>query len=127
ETGPSDGALGPADPLRHGGLGHDVGLRDLAGGEPAYGPEGEGDRRRWAQVGVRAQEVQLQAVVAARRDTGWWVAPEAHLAVSPRGVRAHQIDEHPPGGGDEPALRVRRCAVLPRVAGSDQRLLHRVL
>ena len=45
DTGPADRALGPADPLRHGALGHEVGLRDLAGGEAADRPEREGDRR----------------------------------------------------------------------------------
>jgi hypothetical protein len=44
ETGPTDRALGTADALRHGALGHEVGLCDLAGGEAAHRPEGQGDR-----------------------------------------------------------------------------------
>ena len=44
ETGPTDRALGAADALRHGALGHEVGLRDLARGEPAHGPQGQSDR-----------------------------------------------------------------------------------
>ena len=45
DAGAADRALGAADALRHGGLGHEVGLRDLAGGEATHGPERQGDRR----------------------------------------------------------------------------------
>lgn len=39
ETSPADRAPGTADAQRHRALGHDVGLRDLACGELAHGPE----------------------------------------------------------------------------------------
>ena len=38
EPDPRDGALGPADPLGHRRLRHQVGLRDLARGQAANGP-----------------------------------------------------------------------------------------
>ncbi len=40
-----DRALGPADALRHGRLGYEVGLGDLPGGEAADGAQRERDRR----------------------------------------------------------------------------------
>ena len=58
ETGPADRALRPADPLRHGALGHEVRLCDLARGEPAHGPQGQRDRGRRRQLGMCAQEVE---------------------------------------------------------------------
>ena len=42
----ADGAFGPADPLGHRRFGHEVRLRDLAGGEAADGPQRQGDGRR---------------------------------------------------------------------------------
>ena len=66
DAGATDRALGAADALRHGRLGHEVRLSDLACGEAAHGPEGQGDRRRRRQIGVGAQEVEAQRVVSAR-------------------------------------------------------------
>jgi hypothetical protein len=66
DTGPADRALGAADALRHGALGHEVGLSDLARGEATDGPKGQRHRRGRRQVGVRAQEVEAQRVVGAR-------------------------------------------------------------
>ncbi len=45
DAGAAHRALGAADALRHGGLGHEVRLRDLAGGEAAHGAEGQRHRR----------------------------------------------------------------------------------
>ena len=44
DTGPTDRALGAADALRHGGLGHEVRARDLARGEATYGAERQRNR-----------------------------------------------------------------------------------
>ena len=86
DTGLTDGALGAADALRHGGLGHEVCLCDLACGEPAHGPEGQCNRGGRRQVGVRAQEVEAQRVVAARDRPGRRFAVESDLSVAARGV-----------------------------------------
>ena len=45
------GALGPADPLGHRRFGHEVRLRDLAGGEAADGPQRQGDSRAAVRLG----------------------------------------------------------------------------
>ena len=91
ETGPADRALGPADPLRHGALGHEVGLRDLARGEAAHRPEREGDRRGRRQVGMRGQKVEAQGVVDGRHHTGWRIAAEADLTVATRRGRSRHV------------------------------------
>jgi hypothetical protein len=44
DTGVTHRALGAADALRHGALGHEVGLRDLACGETTHRAEGQRDR-----------------------------------------------------------------------------------
>src|SRR4249919_3708676 len=44
DAGPTDHALGAADALRHGGLGYEVCLSDLACGEATHGAEGQRDR-----------------------------------------------------------------------------------
>ncbi len=82
DTGPTDDALGAADALRHGGLGHEVGVSDLAGGEATYGAEGQRDRGRRRQIGVCAQEVEAQRVVGARDRAGRRFGVESDLSVA---------------------------------------------
>jgi hypothetical protein len=84
EAGSADGALGPADALCHGRLGHEVGLSDLACREPAHRPQRQSHRRRRGQVGVRAQEVEAQRVVGARHGAGRRLGVEADLSVAAR-------------------------------------------
>ena len=127
DTGPADRALGAADALRHRGLGHEVGLRDLAGGEAAHGPERQRDRRRRRQVGVRAQEVEAQRVVGARDRAGRRFGVEADLSVAARRVRPRHVEERSPRDRDEPARGVGGQLVLPRGERPDERLLHGVL
>ena len=127
DAGPTDRALGAADALRHGALGHEVGLRDLARGEPAHGPQGQGDRRGRGQLGVRAQEVEVQGVVGARHHTGRRLGVESDLSIATRRVRPGQVDERSPGDRDQPALGIGGQLVLPRGECPDERLLHRVL
>ncbi len=86
DTGPTHRALGAADALRHGGLGHEVCLRDLARGEATHGAEGQRHRRRWGYVGVRAQEVEAQRVVGARDRAGRRFGVEPDLPVAARRV-----------------------------------------
>ena len=63
EPHPRDGPFGPADPLGHRRLRHEVGLRDLTRGQAADRAQREGDGRSRRQGWVRAQEVQLERVV----------------------------------------------------------------
>lgn len=86
DTGPTDHALGAADALRHGALGHEVCPSDLACGEATHGSEGQRDRRRRRQIGVRAQEAEAQRVVGARDRTGRRFGVESELSVAARGV-----------------------------------------
>ena len=84
DTGLADRALGAADALRHGGLGHEVGLRDLTGGQATDGSERQRHRRRRRQIGVGAQEVEAQGVVRARDRTGRRFGVEPDLSVAAR-------------------------------------------
>ena len=86
DCAPTDGALGAADALRHGALGHEVGPSDLACGEATHGSEGQRNRRRRRQIGVRAQEVEVQRVVGARDRAGRRFGVESELSVAARGV-----------------------------------------
>ena len=82
DTGPTDHALGAADALRHRALGHEVCLRDLACGEATHGPQGQRNRRRRRQIGVRAQEVEVQRVVGARNRAGRRLGVESELPIA---------------------------------------------
>ncbi len=127
DTRPADRALGPADALGHGGLGHEVGLRDLAGGEAPHGAEGQrhGGRRR--QVGVGTQEVEAQRVVGARDRPARRFGVDSELSITPSGVRPRRVEEDPPGDGDEPGGGVGGAFVLPRGEGPEECLLDGVL
>ena len=83
DPGLSDRALRPADALRHRALGHEVRLRDLAGGEAADRPQRQRHRRRRREVGVRAQEVEVERVVEARHLAGRRRGVVAHLSIAP--------------------------------------------
>ena len=87
DAGATDDALGAADALRHGGLGHEVGPGDLACGEATHGAQGQRNRRRRRQVRVGAQEVEVQRVVGARGRAGRRFGVESDLAVAAGGVR----------------------------------------
>ena len=119
--------FGPADPLGHRRFGHQVGLRDLTGGQAADGPQRQRDRRRGGQAGVRAQKVQPQRVIGGFGRSGRRRVGHPQLAVAPRGVGSGQIDEATPRRGDQPALRIVGALVGPCLDGPDQRLLHGVL
>ena len=66
----ADRALGPADPLGHGRLGHEEGVGDLLGGEAADRAQGQRHLGRGGEVGVAAAEQQEQSVVALFGDAG---------------------------------------------------------
>ncbi|CAM5725894.1 hypothetical protein SVIOM74S_01810 [Streptomyces violarus] len=122
-----DGALGPADALRHGRLGHQVGLGDLAGGQPADGSQGQRDRGRRPQRRVGAQEVELERVVHRGRGPGRRLLVDEALTPAAGGVRPGRVEEPAPGHGDQPALRVPRLVGRPDADRLDQRVLHGVL
>ena len=86
DAGLTDRALGAADALRHGGLGHEVRLSDLACGEATHGSEGQRNRRRRRQIGVRAQEVEAQRVVGARDRAGRRFGVDSELPIAAGGV-----------------------------------------
>jgi hypothetical protein len=59
----TDRAFGPADPLRHCRLRHEIALGDLPGGQATNGAQREGHRGRRGQRRMGAQEEELQRVV----------------------------------------------------------------
>ena len=122
-----DRPLGATDPLRHRALGHEVGLRDLARGEPAHRPEGQRHRGGRRQLRVRAEEVEVQCVVCARHRTGRWFGVEAGLPVAAGRVRPSQVDERSPRHRDQPALGIGRRCLVPCRVRPDERFLDRVL
>src|SRR6185312_11538026 len=122
-----DGPLGPADPLRHGRLRHEVGPRYLTRGQAADRAQREGDGRGWCQGGVSAQEVQLKCVVHRLARAGHGLALDAYLAPPPGGIGAGGVEELAPGYGDQPALGVLRRIIRPYAYGFDQGVLPSVL
>ncbi len=122
-----DGALGPADALRHRRLGHQIRLGDLACGQPADRPQCERDRRRRGQRRMGAQEVQLERVVHPGCRAGRGFLLDAVLAPAAGGVGARRVEELAPGHRDQPALGVPRGVVRPDPERLDQSVLHGVL
>ena len=127
EPDAGDGPLGPADPLGHGRLRHQVRLRDLTGGEAADRAQREGDGRGRRQRRVRAQEVQLERVVGCLARAGRGLALDPCLAVPPRGLGPGGVEELAPGDRDQPALGIPGRIVRPPAQGFDQGFLHGVL
>ena len=65
-AGRLDALLGPADPLRHGRLGHQKRVGDLGRRQAADGPQRERDRRRTRERRMTAHEQQDERVVLIR-------------------------------------------------------------
>ena len=127
EPDAGDGPLGPADPLGHGRLRHQVRLRDLTRGQAADGTQREGDGRGRRQGRVRAQEVQLEGVVGYLARAGLGLALDERLPVPSGGIGAGAVEELAPGDRDQPALRVPGRVVGPHPHGLDQGILHGIL
>ena len=87
QAAPVQGALGPADPLRHRRLGDVEGVGDLAGGEAADRPQGQGHLGRGRELGVTAAEEQEEGVVALLGD----VRPRLRGRLLPRRCRAASL------------------------------------
>ncbi len=135
DPGHADLRLRPHQPLRHGRLGHQEGVRDLGRRQAGHEPQ----RQRHAGLGrerrVAAGEDQLQSVV------GHGVLLLERVRVGPGGLRrerreplaqrplaAEAVDGDVPGRGDDPAeRRARRTVDRPPGSRPPERLLHRLL
>ena len=85
------------------------------------------DRRRRREVGVRAQEVEVERVVEARHLAGRRRGVVPHLAIATGRIRPGQVEERPPRDRDQPALGVGGLARRPTRRAPGRGLLHRVL
>ena len=121
------GALGAADPLRHGRLRNEERVGDLAGGQPTDGPKGEGDLRRRRELGMTAQEQQQQRVIALLGRPLGLLDRHRLLACPARRLTAPCVDESPHGHGAQPGGRVTRRVLGPDPQRLDDRLLHGIL
>ena len=123
------GALGPADPLRHRRLRHVEGVSDLPGGQAADGAQGQRHLGGGREVRVAAAEEQEQGVVAlldgARIRLRLGV--RRLLAAPAGGLAAAGVDEPPGRDRRQPRARVARRVLGPHPQRLQQRLLQRVL
>jgi len=122
-----EGALGPADPLRHRRLRYVEGVGDLPGGEAADGTQGQrhlGGRR---EVGVAAAEEQEKGVVALLDGARLRLGVRRLLAAVTSGLAAAGVDETPGRDRCQPRARVARLVLGPHPQRLQHRLLQRVL
>ena len=127
----ADLALGPDQPLRHGRLRDEEGMRDLRRGEPAQQPQGQRDLGGLRERRVTAGEYQAQPVVAHGALLGRFVAGVQQgslgLPVLTGRLPAEAVDGPVAGGGDDPAGRARRQAVRwPPLYRHGERVLYRI-
>ncbi len=123
-----DPLLGPADPGRHRGLGHQERAGDLGGGQAADRTQRQRRLRGRGQRRMAAQEQQDQRVVGARDLLGRHLGGRRRLALAPRVVAAQLVDEPPGRDGHQPAARVVRHALdWPLHGRGEDGLLHGVL
>jgi len=123
----SDRAFGPADPLRHRRLRHEVGLGDLPGGQATDGAQREGHRGRRGQRRMGAQEEELQRVVCGLGRSGRRLGLDPLLPAATRDLGAAGVEDLAPGNRDQPALRVGGLPVRPGQRGLDECFLHGIL
>jgi hypothetical protein len=128
DPGGLDLALGPHQPLGHGRLGDQEGAGDLAGGQAAERPQGEGDLRLGGQRGVAAGEDELQPLVGKRRRVHLFLRRLRHLQQAGLGgqgaVAADAVDGAVARGGHQPGARVGGGPVLgPALRGDREGLL----
>jgi hypothetical protein len=132
----ADLALGAHQALRHRRLRHEEGPRDLRGGQPADGLQGQRDARVLGEGGMRAGEDQAQALVAEALQAVEGGVHDADrrlrgelLVLGPGGAPAAQpVDRVVARDGDEPLGRHRRHACRwPTAERHGERLLQRLL
>src|SRR6185437_16836069 len=90
------GALGPADPLRHRRLRDVEGVGDLPGGEAADRAQGQCHLGGGCELRLAAAEEQEECVVAVLGGGGPWLRVRLLLAAVPGDLAAAGVDE-PPG------------------------------
>ena len=127
QAAPLQGALGPADPLRHRRLRHVEGVGDLPGGEAADGAQGQRHLGGGREVGVAAAEEQEEGVVALLGGGGPRLGVRRLLAAVTGGLAAAGVDEPPGRDRRQPRARVARRVLGPHPQRLQQRLLQRVL
>ncbi len=136
-AGRLDALLGPADPLRHGRLGHEERVGNLGRREAADGPQRERNRRRTSERSVTAHEQQDERVVlfGLILEAGGGSHPLVgrHLHhddgfAAPPGELDAQVIGHAPGGDlDQPSARVVGHTLLwPLHGRREQGFLDRV-
>ena len=121
------GALRPADALRHRRLGHVEGVGDLSRAETADGPQRERDLGGRREIRVTAAEQQEERVVTLLRGPRRRLGPHRFLAPAPGRLAATRIDETPGRHRHEPRSRVARRLLRPDPQRLQQRLLEGVL
>ena len=127
QAAPPQGALGPADPLRHRRLRHVEGVGDLPGGEAADGAQGQRHLGGGCEVGVAAAEEQEEGVVALLGGGRPRLGVRRLLAAVAGGLAAAGVDEPPGRDRHQPRARVARRVPGPHPQRLEQRLLQRVL
>ncbi len=110
--------FGPADPLGHGRLRHEVGPRDLTRSQAANRAQRERDGRCRCQGGLSAQEVQLERVVHRLDRSGQGLALDAYLAPPPGGIGAGGVEELAPGH-DCPTGAWSACRLYAAIQRAD--------
>ncbi len=121
------GALGPADPLRHGRLRHVEGVGDLPGGEATDGAQGQRHLGGGREVGVAAAEEKEEGVVALLRDGRSRLGVCLLLTAVTGGLAAAGVDEPPGRDRGQPRTWVAWRVLGPHPQRLQQRLLQRVL
>jgi hypothetical protein len=123
-------ALGPADPLRHRRLRHEVGVGDLLGSEAADGAQRQRHLGGGREVGMAAAEEQEEGVVALLGDDRPGrprLGVCRLLAAVAGGLAAARVDEPPGRDRRQPRARVARRVLGPNSQRLQQRVLQRIL
>ena len=121
------GALGPADPLRHRRLRHAEGVGDLPGREAADGTQGQRHLGGGREVGVTAAEQQEEGVVTLVGGGGPRLGVRRLLAAVTGGLATAGIDKPPGRDRRQPRARRARRVLGPHPQRLQKRLLERVL
>jgi hypothetical protein len=127
EAMPAQGALGPADPLRHRRLGNVERVGDLPGAQAADGAQGQRHLGRGREVGMAAAEQQEEGVVGRLGGGGPRFGVRRLLAAPTGSLAAAGVDQSPGRDRRQPRARVARRVLGPYPQRLEQRLLQRVL